>query len=83
MSFRGRDEMLQNLHKSFGFQAIKVDVLPMKDARMLLTSQRPDLKPEALEVERVCTALGSLPLGLALAATFLERKPKHSLCRKT
>ena len=58
-----------------GMHALSVDVLPLEDARALLTSKRGDLDPEDPNVTRVCDALGRLPLGLALAATFLERKP--------
>ena len=62
--------------ESNGMQALSVDVLPMEDARTLLTSKRPDLDSETQAVARVCQALGRLPLGLALARPSLSENRK-------
>ncbi|MBZ0283876.1 MAG: TIR domain-containing protein, partial [Anaerolineae bacterium] len=56
------------------FARIPMNVLPLPDARALILTARPEAETDPA-VDKICNAVGCLPLALGLAAAALKKRP--------
>jgi hypothetical protein len=61
-----------------GLATLDVRVLPRESSREMIVEARPEA-PEDADLDRLCAALGDLPLALSLAAAALRKRMRLSL----